>query len=216
MEKDRSAKIIAIIALFVGVVGLTIGFSTFSTTVKMSTRATVNPEGGDFSVRLSTSKDSVQAGSVNGTTSATVTGFTAEDAVLTNDKITNLKANFTAPGQSVTYTFYAYNDGEYDAFLKTVAYENVAGSEVAKVCTAGAETTDEYVQAACNAITVSVKVADDAAYTGSKSGITGHELVKGTGEAIVVTIDYADDGARADGDFEVAFGDIGLTYNSAE
>lgn len=220
MERDRSAKIIAIVALFVGVMGLTIGFSTFTSQLRISSSAQVTPDEGDFSVKFSKKSDGVETGNVAGVTAPTgVANFTADEASLVEEKITGLRANFTAPGQTVTYSFYAFNDGEYDAFLKSVAYENVAGGSTTKVCratgTGEAAATDAYVQAACEAINVSVKVGS-ATYNGSVSGITTHQLSKNTGEEVVVTITYAADGARADGDFEVVFGDIGLTYNSAD
>ena len=39
MERDRSGKVIAIVALLVGVVGLTIGFAAFSNTLTIQSSA---------------------------------------------------------------------------------------------------------------------------------------------------------------------------------
>ena len=53
-------------------------------------------------------------------------------------------------------------------------------------------------------------------YTGSMDSITNHLLALNAYEEVVVTIEYASNASRADGDFEVAFGDIILTYNSVD
>ena len=71
------------------------------------------------------------------------------------------------------------------------------------------------VEAACNGISVSVKVGNET-YTGSKGSITNHLLAIDAYEEVVVTIEYKSTASRADGDFEVAFGDITLTYNSVD
>ena len=71
------------------------------------------------------------------------------------------------------------------------------------------------VEAACNGISVSVKVGNDT-YTGSMDSITNHSLDLDDYEEVVVTIEYASNASRTDGDFEVAFGDITLTYDSVD
>ena len=117
MERDRSAKIIAIVALCVAIVGLSIGFAAFSNNLTINPTATVSPNASDFDVNFSTSNTSEQDGTVSGvgTNSAT-----AENATIDNSNsptITGLKANFTEPGQKVTYSFYAHNAGKYKAYL---------------------------------------------------------------------------------------------------
>ena len=215
MEKDRSAKIIAIVALCVAVVGLSIGFATFSNNLTIKSNAKVTPNSSDFDVNFSTSNTSELDGTVSGigTNSAT-----AEDATIDNSDsptITGLKANFTEPGQKVTYSFYAHNAGKYVAYLNNVTYANVSGKTATKVCTAGVGTDATMVDAACNGISISVKVGSDT-YTGSMDSITNHLLNLDGYEEVVVTIEYASNASRADGDFEVAFGDIILTYSSVD
>ena len=48
MERDRSAKIIAIVALCVAVVGLSIGFAAFSNNLTIKSNATVSPNQNDY------------------------------------------------------------------------------------------------------------------------------------------------------------------------
>ena len=215
MERDRSAKIIAIVALCVAIVGLSVGFAAFSNELTINSNATVSPNASDFDVNFSTSNTSEQDGTVSGvgTNSAT-----AEDATIDNSDsptITGLKANFTEPGQKVTYSFYAQNAGKYVAYLNNVTYANVSGKTATKVCTAGVNTDTTMVEAACNGISVSVKVKNDT-YTGSMNSITNHLLGLDEYEEVVVTIEYSASAKRADGDFEVAFGDITLTYDSVD
>ena len=215
MERDRSAKIIAILALCVAVVGLSIGFASFSNNLTIKSNAKVSPNQNDFDINFSTSNTSELDGTISGvgTNSAT-----AEDATIDNSAsptITGLKANFTEPGQKVTYSFYAHNAGKYAAYLNNVTYANVSGKTATKVCTAGVGTDATMVEAACNGISVSVKVGNDT-YTGSMDSISNHLLAINAYEPVVVTIEYNSGASRADGDFEVAFGDITLTYDSVD
>ena len=215
MERERSAKIIAIIALCIAVAGLSIGFAAFSNNLKIESNATVTPDPNDFDVNFSSSDTSELDGTVTGTGTNSAT---ADNATIDNSgspRITGLKANFTEPGQKVTYSFYAHNAGKYAAYLNNVTYANVSGKTATKVCTAGVGTDATMVEAACNGISVSVKVGNDT-YTGSMDSITNHLLDLDAYEEVVVTIEYTSTASRADGDFEVAFGDITLTYDSVD
>ncbi len=214
---ERSSRVIAVIALCVGVVGLTLGFAAFSNSLTISSSASVTPDASTFNVDFSSSNDSVVAGKVSPVTNpVTVVGT---DATIDNTNaptISNLSATFTKPGDSVTYTFYARNAGEYEAFLKSINFNNVASGSTTKKCTAGSGTTDALVQAACESITLSVKVGSESAVTGTTADISGHSLAKNSSETIVVKIEYTAGGALADGDFTVEFGDVSLTYSSVD
>ena len=224
MEKDRSTKIIAIAALLVGVVGLSLGFAAFSNTLTISSSAEVKPDPNTFNVDFSatTSGDLSEAPVTPALTPSTaVEGFEASDGTIDNSvagapKITKLHATFTEPGQKATYTFSAKNIGEYEAFLKSIVFSNVASGSTTKVCTPGTGTTAALVTAACEDITLSIKVGNEAVTTGSVASITNHSLAINANDPIVVTIEYAAGGHRADGDFTVAFGDITLTYSSVD
>lgn len=215
MEKNRSSKVLAIIALLVSAIGLSLGFAAFSQTLTISTSATVKPNSSDFKVVFSSQDGSVATNPVVGVANPTtlVTSY-GTISNLENPVISGLGAEFTAPGQKVVYTFYAANVGEYDAYLQSIIFANASSGSSPRVCTAKAGTTDSYVQSACNDITLKVKVGDSLETAGSVSTISGHKLAKGDFELITVTIEYAVDGARADGDFSVDFGDITLNYGS--
>ncbi len=218
MEKDRSSKIIAIVALLIGIVGLSVGFAAFSNSLIIQSSLNVKPDASTFNVDFSSSIELVQTEDIVPTKIGDVKEQT--NGKINNDNspvISNLGATFTAPGQSVTYEFYAYNAGEYNAFLKSITYNNVAGKNESKVCTALAGETN-YVDAACKDITLEVKVGNDITTTGSKTDISNHKLEMKKGEKITVTIKYETKDAqqRADGDFKVEFGGITLSYSSVD
>ena len=213
MGENKTYRIIALVALFLAAIGVTIGYAAFSNTLTITSSAEVRPDSSTFNVDFSSSSSSVVANDITPSLSATVTGFSATDAHIdntTNPTISNLKATFTAPGQSVTYTFYAYNAGQYIAYLKSIVF---SGN---KTCTPATGTTTSLVNAACNGITLSVKVGNEAVTTSSVATVTGHSLAKNAADEIVVTISYASGSSVADGNFDVTLPSIVLTYNSVD
>lgn len=221
MERERGSKIIAIIALCVGIVGLSLGFAAFSSNLKISSSATVSPAATNFNVDFSSSSTAIEAGQITATPTG---GATADKATISNtsidSSISGLKAKFTEPGQTVTYSFYAFNESPYAAYLKTVTFNNATGSDKNKKCTAGAGASASYVDSACEGISIKVEVGADAnktEYITSKSGITEKNMIaKNASVPVVVTITYAEGSAEADGDFTVEFGDIAFAYSSAQ
>ena len=213
MNNNKTYRIIAVVALLLGVVGVTLGYAAFSSTLTISSSADVTPDSSTFNVDFSSSSSSVVANDIMPVLSAVVTNFTATDAVIDNTSdptISNLKATFTAPGQSVTYTFYAYNTGQYIAYLNSIVF---SGN---KTCTAKSGTQQSLVNTACNGISLSIKAGSEAVTTTSIASITGHSLGINNAEEIVVTISYAVGSGVADGDFEVTLPSIVLTYGSAD
>ena len=217
MEKNRTGQVIALLALVVGVVGLSIGFAAFSSVLKIQSNATVTPDSDTLNVDFSSSSTEVVTDEI--TPVATPNSLVVTNAKIdnTNDPtISNLSATFTEPGQKAVYTFYAYNAGELTAYLKSIVYANVTGENSTKVCTAKSGTTDALVQKACDGISVKVKVGSEAETNSGIANITSHSLLKGVGEQVTVTLEYAADAERADGDFTVSFGDITLNYSSVD
>lgn len=216
MEKDRNTKIVALSALFIAVVGLTVGFAAFSSTLRISSSAQVTVDASNFDVNFST----VSTTETEGTVTPTVTGVgtTGAGATISNagtaPSITGLKANFTQPGQTVKYSFYTHNNGQLTAYLKSVTYGNVTGQSVTKKCTALTGTSRALVDAACDGITIKTTVGTDL-YTGS-SAVTSKPLGVNVFQPVEVEISYASNAAVADGDFNVEFGDITLTYSSVD
>ena len=210
--KERKYQIISVVALILGIIGVTIGYAAFSSVLTIQSSAEVTPDSSAFNVDFSSSSSAVQTSPITPTLSP-ATGFTATNATIDNTTdpvISNLHATFTEPGQSATYSFYAYNAGEYLAYLNSITFDGT------KTCTAKTGTTQSLVNSACNGISLSVQVGTEAATTASVASITGHTLATSTAEPVVVVISYAAGSALADGDFDVAFPDVVLTYASAD
>mgnify|MGYP004455675777 FL=1 len=217
MEKNRKVQVIAVFALVIAIVGLSIGFAAFSSVLNIQTSANVKPDSSTMNVDFSSAQDKVEVAEIIST--ATPNSLVTTNAVIDNSvdpTISNLSATFTEPGQSVTYKFYAYNAGKLNAYLKSIVFGNVAGQNATKICTAGQGTTDALVQKACEKISVKVKVGNEIETTTGKASITGHTLAIDNGELVTVTLEYEAGADRADGDFTVAFGDITLNYSSVD
>lgn len=215
MEKNRSGQFIALLALIVAIVGVSVGFAAFSSALRIQSSANVKPDQNTLNVDFSSSATAVETNAIKPTT--TPTTVVATDATIDNSAdpvIRNLSATFKEPGQKAVYTFYAYNAGELEAFLKSIVYENVSSKNSNKVCTAGEGTTDALVQKACEGISLKVKVGTDAETSSGIASISNHSLGKAKSEEITVTLEYASDATRADGDFTVSFGDVTLNYSS--
>ena len=217
MERGRTLQFVTIIALTICVIGLSIGFAAFSNVLNIKPNATVSPNSNSLNVDFSSSQTEVVTGEIIPTLNPV--NLIATNAIIDNTSaptISNLNVTFTKPGQSAVYEFYAYNDGELDAFLKSIVYSNVTGQNSSKVCTASVGTTDALVQSACNGISVKVKVGSESITKGSVANITNHSLAKKTGEKVIVTIEYDANAQVTDGDFNVKFGDIALNYSSVD
>ena len=50
MEKQRQIKLLSIVALVIAIAGMTLGFAAFSTTLNISSSATVTPNSEDFKI----------------------------------------------------------------------------------------------------------------------------------------------------------------------
>lgn len=210
-NNNRYSKYVALVALLISVVGVSLGFAAYSNTVQIKAQADVRPSGSNFEGGiLSTDPDDPEEGPVTPTTTG---GATAEVANLTENGIENIKVHFTAPGQTATYSFYGYNNSEFVTYLNDVTF----GS---KSCTAaanadGSTTTASYIAAACNDIIMYISASSDD-FTDTDHNVSNHTLASGASEPIAVTIEYIAGGAEADGNFDVNFGTSTLTYGTVD
>ena len=215
MDRDRSTKVIAIVALCVAIFGLSVGFAAFSNDLTIKSEATVKPNASDFDVNFSSSDTSETDGTVTATSTA---GVTAQDATINNataPTISGIKVEFTEPGQSAKYSFFAHNAGKYNAFLNNVTFKNAKDANANIACVAAEGTNANMVASACQGISIKVKVGTTT-FVEPTPTITSHELTIDHYEPVEVTIEYKTGAARADGDFQVNIGDIVLTYGSVD
>ena len=220
-NRDNTFRVVAIVGLIIGAMGLAIGFAAFNATLTIQSAADVTPSSSALDIAFSTVNNAKTSGTI--TPSTVGTGVTAADATITaaGTTISGLDAHFKAPGDSVEYSFYVYNASAYVAYLNSVSYANATGGSSFKKCTAGTGTTQSYVDGACNGISVTVAVGATGSQYSTNQSVSGgttinHSLAATTGEAVTVTITYASGSSQADGDFEVAFGDITLGYSSVQ
>lgn len=202
MEKERKNKKVLLIMLLLAVILLTIGFAAFTAQLRIQSSASVSPDPSNFKVLFSSSATSSVQGPI-------IYGGVAEGGIFEQNATTlsGLSANFTAPGQFATWKFYAFNAGEYDAFLNKVTLGAV-------ICTPDGADPAKVAEAA-KGISIKISIGGQE-YSSSNESINSHELAKGNGEEVIVTLTYAAGSAAVDGNFDVSIGDITLEYNSAD
>ena len=213
MEKDRSSRIIAIIALVIAVLGVSLGFATYAQNMTITQNATVKGVEGNFVVGFSTNDSDILPGSV---TASGTGGATGENATLINTTVSNLNATFTndlAEAQNVSYEFYVYNKGSLDAYLKKVTF-----SKQKPTCASvpdGNVARDDLVQAACENISIKITIGDhEYNATNTANPITDMELKVKKAVKVKVDLSYTNT-TPVDGDFKVDFRNITLNYSSS-
>lgn len=112
MEKNRGTRTLSVVALLLAVVGMTIGFAAFSTTLNI--QGTGQVKGSKFSVIFA----DLGAAQTVGTASE-VTGGTPEIQE-GSTTISNYQVELMTPGDSISYTFKIKNTGDYDAKIAAI------------------------------------------------------------------------------------------------
>ena len=121
MRSERRKKVMTLGILAVCVLTISIGFAAFSSTLNVKTSASVSPDASKFGVIFSSDGNSTSTTqTVNPNSSTYGDAATITNGI--NPVISGLNAKFTAPGDSVTYTFYAKNTGEYLAYLNYITF----------------------------------------------------------------------------------------------
>ena len=217
----NNRKEIVLVALLVAIVGMSLGFAAFSSTLSISSSASVTPNSNDFNIRFC----NVYALSACNNSSEMLwvmpiserNGASGETATLGQKSINDLTVNFTGANQSVEYAFFVQNAGEYDAYLRDISYTALSNGEYKKcsaTTTDSTKATDSLVQAACEGINVTISVGGTAYTFGSN--ISGHKLSKGSVEEVQVKIEYKSGSALADGPFKVEISDFKLDYSTVD
>lgn len=231
MKKNKQSKIIAIVALIVSVLGLTLGFAAFSNTLTISSSATVKPNESDFDINIYgldeteacndihtlksiNSKDISAPDCISTAKSATISEIKDDGKSIT---ISNIKVGLSAPDEYAYYYYMIKNEGEYDAYIDTAQFNvfNYMAGGAPHTCTAAAGTSVDMVNNACSDIVLSADI----------TGINGenfvdvmessvYKLEKGSSILLEMGIEYKTSGKRADGDFSVEFAPITIEFTS--
>ena len=238
MERNRQTKVIAIIALVVAVIGMSVGFAAFSNTLTISSSATVKPTEEDFKLVAyglgeGINKETWVANPVNlslytsKTSGMPLLGIDnnpaigGEKAVISSsgDKISisNLSATFSEPEQDLFYAVALKNEGSYDAYLKITEedIDKLRNSEVNKVCTAGDGTTESLMNAACDDIYLGMEIGKSNGDGFFNTTEGSYKIEPGDHVIIFIVIYYDKNGGRADGPFTIDFDDITLNFSTA-
>ena len=231
MKQNRQSKIVAIVALCISVLGLTLGFAAFSNTLTISSSATVSPDEADFKITVlglnqGAFKDGDSIGDVifdlnnyNQTSSYPKVNYdrvTATPAVIDNENLTlkNLSASLIKDDDSAVYYFVLRNDGEYDAYFDVASlsdlYEGKTGT-----CTPAAGTSADLVNQTCSSIKLQMMLASDDGEI-DMSTVDKYEIKKGDYIYLVVGVRYDSATVYADGDFSVSFEDLKLEFSTTK
>ena len=212
-RSSRDRKKLVIFMLMFSIASLSIGFAAFSTTLNISSSASVNPNSNSFSVKLSSKQDSIVDGKVKGIQGPSVSSLT--DAIISNNTlnstISNLSATFTGGGYA-GYNVYIINTGEYTAYLNSI---NFNGD---KVCEAVGDTTPALVDQACENIHLSVMLKEgnrDEWYEESTQ-FSNKPIYKGEVMPLYIQIAYTFGGFMADGDYSVTLPEISLVFSTID
>lgn len=217
MEKDRSSKVIAIVALLVAVVGLSLGFAAFSQTLTITPEASVKRDSSKFKVEFSNEAETTTTGSVTGVVEEddpeNATGGTA---TINELSVTNANAKFSKDGQTITYTWYVRNTGSIDAYLRGVTFTNTSAS-----CEASGEGSDDandaLIEEACKHIKAEITVHGETFSNSQDSGFTDstkYKIAAGTNTTIKLVITAETGATLTDSDYKATFGTITLDYKS--
>ena len=231
MEKERGIKLVIVAALLVGVISLSLGFAAFSNNLTISASSEVQPLNtlkvlfSSSNKNQSENSEDIQVSLLPTGETSSYPGFTASVPQISNEVVTaptlsNLKASFIRPGESVAYTLYIHNESSYDAQLTAISFGN-------KNCVAKTGTNQTLVDGVCNEIDISVTVGggiDEPSAvtktqnTSSSNLVQNHVLAAGAYETVTLSYNDLSSGAGnkdVNGDFDVIFGDVILTYSSS-
>lgn len=230
MEKNRNVKILSIVALVVAIAGMTLGFAAFSTTLSISSSATVTPNSDDFKITIYGIKDSsfydTFADNNYAYTDSDISdsyGVALEDTATSttasidnvSHTISNINASFSNEGD-VQYAFIIKNEGKYDAYLDLT--DKKTGSIIAvllnKNCIAKDGATESLVTSACNGVQAAVGFVDKE--TGREISTTESYYKITSGDYVLFTVMMNYSGPFADGPFDVEFEDFQLKFSTTK
>ena len=120
MERNNG-KVIAIVALVVAVIGLSLGFAAFSTTLQIDSVANVSA-GNNWDVGFGTTSSAIVSSQTTKSATGTNTGVLSVTK-FTLSQNTNATLNFTDT-KSVVYDLYIVNEGTATAYLDNVTFSN--------------------------------------------------------------------------------------------
>ena len=227
MEKNRQIKMMFIVALVLSVTAMTLGFAAFSTTLSISSSASVTPNSDDFHMTISGYKMScsptkglancLNGGEVSYPTNsmgeATPAKINNSTGVISDLSFTLTDFLYDTNLSNTTYLFLLKNDGKYNIFLNPDDFG--VSNNVFKTCTPVGDTSVYLVEQACNNIQMTLSLHDVA---GTALANRDSFMIE-PGKNAVVKIEFTynhHNNSIPDGPFEVKFDDVKLVYSTQE
>lgn len=230
MEKSRKIKILSIVALVLAITGMSLGFAAFSSTLNISSSATVTPNAENFKIKIYgfTSEEAIYTfintgelseDSISDVHSVAMTSgevSSAENAIINNDNlsISNINGTFISDQSSISYVFLIINEGAYDAYFNIKDYLGSFGTinyNYKPTCIPGEGATPELVEAACSSFEEGFHFMDLSMNPLDKEN-NYYFLKKEDALFMFVVIDYLRN--FADGPFDVQFKDLQLEFTT--
>ena len=192
MEKERGFRIIAVIALMVAVVGLTIGYAAYSSTLRINGTANVDPSSWNVKFAYKTGDSLVAAKTGNAQVNT--------EATLSDTQVSGFNATLKAPGDSITYNFVVTNAGSLAAELSTFTMGNISCAPAS-----GSNATTEEANAICKELSYTL------------TGVTARDrLAAGASKDLTLKLEWASTGtAVASDDIAITVGETTLIYTQA-
>ena len=199
MEKERGAKVIAIVALLIAVVGLTVGYAAYSSTLTINGTATVDPASWkvNFDYKNGTN-------SLTGTTKGHATEKTAP--TLEDTTISGFDVTLKAPGDSVTYNFLIKNSGTLNAKLASFTMGTLTCAP-----NASSSISPEDATKLCGELKYTLTYADDSTIT------TGTTLNSNDSKELKLKLEWPSASTLSvSDDVKVTIGETTFVYEQAE
>lgn len=147
--KDRSFKMVAMMALIFALSCLAVAYAAFSTTLRVSGTITANATSDSWDVRFENLDTPVLSGLAEVET----------EPVLTATQVSSFNVNFYAPGDTVKYTWNAYNHGALDAELTAMSL-----GELTCTPAAGSSATQEEANNLCNNLNLDINITKNGEF----------------------------------------------------
>lgn len=229
-RNDKKIKILSIIALVVAITGMTLGFSAFSTTLNISSSATVTPSSEDFKITIYGIKDSSFYDTFSDNNYAYTdsdisdsygvafdSNATSTTASIDNisHTISNINASFSNEG-NIQYIFIIKNEGMYDAYLDLTnkKIDNDMAVLLNKNCIAKDGATESLVSSACDGVKAAIFFVNKENGTVISTTESYYKIASGDYAFVSVMMNYS--GPFADGPFDVEFEDLQLKFSTTK